>query len=54
MTDQFLTFSWAETSPPSAQNFFIFQVEKECNSGQERKIFHPEKFEPLSLREIYP
>lgn len=48
MTDQFLTFSWAETSPPSAQNFFIFQVEMECNSGQELKLFHPVHFSLFS------
>ena len=44
MADQFLTFSWAESTPSSAQNFFIFQVEMECNSGQERKLFHPANF----------
>ena|GEM_PF-2541603 len=48
MAAQILTFSWAETSPPSAQNFFIFQVEMECNSRQERNLFHPVHFSLFS------
>ena len=39
-----LTFSCLESTPPTARNFFIFQVKMGCDSGQEGKFFYPEYF----------